>query len=946
MILFEGSRDNLLQPYRDLLAQQGQDLSLAQFKQLMHQKLTVEAGIDALSRGSNFYLAGAVRYYFDGALTENKELGVFTGTRDVFRHDVCSMLNDIIIFLRESYIDSVGTKWEVPEDFGTLSIDKLFKKYARKIAKRNETNGLNAASISNVGGAGNYSFEVIVSQNELRKYQLRTNPGSWCITYSDPKYYNYYTKENNSFFVIFARQGYENIPYKMGEGFPKDEYGTSLIAVQLSKTDGHLVGATTRWNHGGYNGVPTVPNADYVWRDMAEMCNETGIDPALFDEAFRIYTEKKKDEKAIKSAERKRENEIKAQKIRHFKYLQILINQGQSLENLKSNGLIANYKILAGSGKMSKTLSIIYVNYEGQNIATLCNRGRLAFDSIVMDDAYERVNALWNWDDDDKNHYPSMLQIIIGGRTYYFDVALNDVVRLNGKKMTSSNPNGYGVIIEGDERERFCFLEQGRKGFVLYDVAKHQIIQSPRGDATITYIALGPVNHTIRSFVWKEVDPTKIYTIIFGWSNETIGFDFQKGQVIDLRQFDAEGLSVERIEGQLTDGTVLVRGYDEKEYDYSYYFVKNGSIIPFNGIKYFSLFKYYHFPEKQGFIDNAIALQYVPKGLHKCILFDNGIKKVITDKGWDCHYEGGLFTIRELNRDVYCIYDVIHHSFANVNGTEWFGSVGIDDQRKATVRTGRQKYTIIFDKPGGTAIPMGVNEGKIIREFFQGTPDSITDNVSGKQLIHSESDTIDFGFFPTNVGEKPKFVAIKNAGHRQICEAIAEKILSKYRYEDDHIMTMYVADAIYQASAGIGRVWTKEKFITLWFAPTPEDLVTILNYLGGVKKFLNYKLINNVGVNITVGQYLRKGNYTLESEAKVQSSWFKPFKVALETPFECDYLDKSMLKIPDDYSGVLAQKSKKLGKMTIAQYNSLIHPFESLSFGNLKKLVEEKIHYF
>ena len=234
MILFEGSRDNLLQPYRDLLAQRGMDMSLSQLKQLMHQKLTVEAGMDALSQGSNFYLAGAVRYYFDGALTENKQLGVLYGTQDKFRQDVCSTLNDIIILLRNSYIDSVGSKWEVPEDFGVLSIDKLFKKYVKKLEK---TRGAGEENLSTAqvtkDAIGDYSIEVILSQDQLRKYQPLTSPGSWCITYSDPKYYNYYTKENDSFFVIFARQGYENTPYEVGKEFPRDDYGKSLIAVQL-----------------------------------------------------------------------------------------------------------------------------------------------------------------------------------------------------------------------------------------------------------------------------------------------------------------------------------------------------------------------------------------------------------------------------------------------------------------------------------------------------------------------------------------------------------------------------------------------------------------------------------------------------------------------------------------------------------------------------------------
>ena len=992
MILFEGSRDNLLQPYRDLLAQRGMDMSLSQFKQLMHQKLTVEAGMDALSQGSNFYLAGAVRYYFDGALTENKQLGVLYGTQDKFRQDVCSTLNDIIILLRNSYIDSVGSKWEVPEDFGTLSIDKLFKKYVKKLEKTRGAGGENLSTAQVTKDAiGDYSIEVILSQDQLRKYQPLTNPGSWCITYSDPKYYNYYTKENDSFFVIFARQGYENTPYEVGKEFPRDDYGTSLIAVQLSKAYGNLVGATTRWNHGGYQGVPNIPNADNVWRSTEELCNDTGIDPALVAKAFELYKNSAALRKQMQSVERKKENAIKKQKVRDFKYIQMLLNQGQSLENLQNNGAISEFSIIAGNGKVSKTLAVIYRDYDGQRVGTICNRGNLAFNSVILDDAHSSVFRAFNWD----NHQamPAVLQCTNGTQTTYYDVALNDIIRFNGKKITATHGAAYGIrFSENDEQERYCWLEANRKKFYLYNVAKHEIIQSPRGEGLIERIGYGDFQSThllniIYSFFKKDIPITLYFQGSWRGGYENVSYDFERGVIIDMTQYDIEDTRASKVCGQMSDGTRLIQGW-YKEQCRIYYFYNNG-IVPFNGIKLFRYFQPIRYRNSSvSTIDNALAFEYTPFDEHnitRAIIYDNQLKREVPLPPVENSYvrpsANGLIKVEGYNQNQRqeAVYDAVYSSFVNIEGDVIFYYANIQrdvnepEKRRMVIK--REKngeiyvYGVLLNKPGGTVLgsmkadprksttfydassPIwgGFRESKqgrkVLKEYFVGTPDNVTDNKTGKHLQYKSSETLSFGFFPAGVGETPSFFSKENVGHEVMCKEIADKILNKYRYSDEDYMLIrkYLADEIYRASTGLGRIWLQNKLLTLWYALSPEDLKTTLEPLGGWKKYADYKLVTALEVNITVGQYIRRGNIFIENEAKKQSSWFKPFKEALVTPFESDSLDSSMLKIPDNYMGKLAKKSEKLNGMTIAQYNSLIHPFESFTFGGLKKLVEQKL---
>mgnify|MGYP007119870714 CR=1 FL=1 len=99
MILSESKRDDLLLPYVEMLKAKGINCSLGQLKSYMLKKLTNEARMRNLSLGSNFYLAGAIRYYFNGDLTINKDLDVYNDgqtTNDVWNEDACQKLNALI----------------------------------------------------------------------------------------------------------------------------------------------------------------------------------------------------------------------------------------------------------------------------------------------------------------------------------------------------------------------------------------------------------------------------------------------------------------------------------------------------------------------------------------------------------------------------------------------------------------------------------------------------------------------------------------------------------------------------------------------------------------------------------------------------------------------------------------------------------------------------------
>ena len=399
-LLNESSRDNQLLPYLEILNKKGNNVSLSEFKNYLMKKFVTEANIHALSLGSNFYLVGVARYYLNGDLTSNKQLNIFyPRVTDRFIPEICQRLDEIIVYLRNAYIDTKGKQFEQPEDFGALSIAQLFKKYGGKVDKL-KNKGNKSANVEkpktevspNVGR--DYTFDIMYSQEDCKKYNQATSPGAWCITYAE-NHYRYYTKHNNSHFVIFKKNDYENIPRQVGQGFPLDEYGLSLLAVQQSNTDGSFICCTTRWNHGGHGGAPSIPDADYAL-DYEQLKKITGLSDVQFEGIFKVWQETKPKKDGANRAEL---NAKKLEVTRRFKYLEMLFRNGMTLEEMYERKLINTGKVLYPFGKTlsevkpSKAVFMLEINDNAHNEAddeltntymTIMDRGEIKVDEVLI----------------------------------------------------------------------------------------------------------------------------------------------------------------------------------------------------------------------------------------------------------------------------------------------------------------------------------------------------------------------------------------------------------------------------------------------------------------------------------------------------------------------------------------------------------------------------------
>ena len=344
MILNESSRDNLLRPIVQLYKEKtGNEVSVSAMKQYIFAKLVNEANIRNLSLDSNYYLAGAARYYVNGDLTINKNLNIFDDKQvDEFNVEICQRLNALILILRNSYIDSVGTKWEQPEDFGTLPLKSLLRKYGAAInkalgiepVKKGQPQKPAMPTDFHIGTNG-YTYVPIVSYEESNKYNRDTEPGAWCITYGQQHLLNY-CRSGNGHFVFFLKDGYKDIPRKKEEDKwigdkPQDTYGNSMIAfLQDNNSPGpaNYRGApliTSRWNHGA-NGIRCEADRAYTFAEFKQI---VGITDEDLKRVYEVWLNKKSTIKPVENDNRRKLNAERLEALRVLKYAQIRANGGE-----------------------------------------------------------------------------------------------------------------------------------------------------------------------------------------------------------------------------------------------------------------------------------------------------------------------------------------------------------------------------------------------------------------------------------------------------------------------------------------------------------------------------------------------------------------------------------------------------------------------------------------
>ena len=473
-LLLESKRDNLLLPYIELLKNNGIDVQFGQFKSMLLNKLSNEGGIRNLSLRSNYYLAGAAKYYLAGELTLNHPVSMMqkefweNGYQigDEWNEQVCKKLNCVINILRNSYIDSVGTVMELPEDFGEISLKDLFKKYSKLIKKElgtTTTSKKNEITLDRNPDVGNnYTFEIMYSQSDCQKYERPTAPGSWCITYGQ-NHYNYYVRYLNIHYVIFRMNGWENVQRPSdpinepgwSRQKPHDLYGNSLIALLQSNNSPEPVYITSRWNH-GYGDSHCEADHAYTKEEFQQI---TGVTD---DDLKRIYDIWKADN--CKST-RKSAARIPADVVRAFKYTQMRINSGESMESVFDE--IKQKEYTDNPPKITKDCVICTLKINEIHYSALVDRAKIIFETIS-------TNGIYGIGDDRVSIELSEKQNLLYSRK------LRKLVEIDGVKVFKYVPYRFDRIKDNDAKG--CFMvKQSTNDIALIDFATFEPIRLPNG---------------------------------------------------------------------------------------------------------------------------------------------------------------------------------------------------------------------------------------------------------------------------------------------------------------------------------------------------------------------------------------------------------------------------------------------------------------------------------
>lgn len=226
-----------------------------------------------------------------------------------------------------------------------------------------------------------------------------------------------------------------------------------------------------------------------------------------------------------------------------------------------------------------------------------------------------------------------------------------------------------------------------------------------------------------------------------------------------------------------------------------------------------------------------------------------------------------------------------------------------------------------------------------VDEYFAGDPDTIDefDDVSGecmRSINYRDKNVISFGFFQTTLDGGKEFIYKTDICHHDICRGIAENIVGKAISSEDieEGEIREIASSIYASTAYKGRIFLDANMITTWNRVSSSTLENLLNLMGGVEKWKhlsyivprwwdsNWETDDLSQKNINVVEYISQGITADETRDKFNMDRdFKPL------------VDEWLIDTIREYNrpnSTLAAKTAKLGDMTIAQYNSLIHQEE------------------
>ena len=364
------------------------------------------------------FLLGVARLFIDGELSVN----------DYFK---CTNFNQTLkLIASDAHVN------EYDNNLNGMSAEELINRFADvrvgELSKRKELIGGKQYQQNR-----EYTIVPINSYEEATKY---AKYNEWCVTYSE-EMFDDKTCHSAGRFYFCLRNGFENVPKKVGPNAPLDEYGLSMIAVSITM-EGEPNSITCRWNHD--NG-----GSDSVMNDE-QLSELLGVN---FYRVFKPYTREELHAKGVilfDEVQPMLDNGVSRKDIFEFVGL---FNDGYAKVKLnnKWNFVDTNGKLI--SNTWFDRVDIFYDGYARVNLYGKCNlidkNGKCISDTWFdwvddFEDGYTTVKSgnKWNFVDTNgkliSNIWFDMVDNFCNG---YAKVQLNDkwnFVDTNGKLISNT----------------------------------------------------------------------------------------------------------------------------------------------------------------------------------------------------------------------------------------------------------------------------------------------------------------------------------------------------------------------------------------------------------------------------------------------------------------------------------------------------------------------------
>ena len=350
------------------------------------------------------FLLGVARLFIDGELSVN----------DYFK---CTNFNQTL-----KLIASNAHVNEYDNNLNGMSADELINRFAEvrvgELSKRKELMGGKHYHQNR-----EYTIVPINSYEEATKYAKYND---WCVTYSEDMFDDK-TCNGAGRFYFCLRNGFENVPKKVGPNAPLDEYGLSMIAVSITM-EGEPNSITCRWNHD--NG-----GSDSVMNDE-QLSELLGVN---FYRVFKPYTREELHAKGVilfDEVQPMLDNGVSRKDIFEFVGL---FNDGYAKVKLnnKWNFVDTNGKLI--SNTWFDRVDIFYDGYARVNLYGKCN---------LIDKNGKCISDTWfDWVDDFEDGYTT----VKSGNKWNFVDTNGKLISNTWFDMVDNFYNGYAKVQLNDK---------------------------------------------------------------------------------------------------------------------------------------------------------------------------------------------------------------------------------------------------------------------------------------------------------------------------------------------------------------------------------------------------------------------------------------------------------------------------------------------------------------